>query len=193
MFKYFFTWCTSLGDKIQSGSNGVQDFADFYRAYFADTAVCGTILFIGVAVAAVLAVLFYFGICNHSFKLAKRYVWFFVLALTFCITFFSSRPAIIGRNGGDGPSSTGIFATAYNLESMKLDFCGEDEDCRNEISDIALQFCEQFYPKGESVGVSRDSLPSEMALANGIYSILIFFILSLAFRRRTIHGSAIPF
>ena len=193
MFRYFFTWCTSLGEKIQNGSNGVQDFADYYKAYFAETAICGTIFWIGVAIAAAFAALFYFGICNHSFKLAKRYLWFVVLAIVFCVTFFTSRSTIIGHDTGDGETSTGIFATAYKLESQQIENGGEDLDYRGELSEIALQFREQFKPKGENVGVSRDSLPIEMALANGIYSILVFFILSLLVRRRTIHGSAIPF
>lgn len=192
MFKYFYTWCTSLGGKLE-GNEESSDFVNYYTAYFEETSICSTIFWIAVVVGAVLATAYYFGICNFVFKLAKRWWWALVMVIVFGTTFFITRPVIVGTDGGDSETSTGIFLSSYVTESNELEYIGEDENGQNEVTEIALQFREQFLPKGEDLGGTTDSLPTEMALANGIYAALIFFLLSILLKRFTTHGSAIPF
>lgn len=196
MFKNFYTWCTSLGAKLEGTDETndlATDFQNYYTAYFEETSICGTIFLIAAVVGVVMAAAYYFGACNFVFKLAKRWWWALVMVVVFGATFFITRPVIVGTDGGDGDTSTGIFLSSYITESEQLEYIGEDENAQNEVSDVALQFREQFLPKGEDLGGTSDSLPTEMALANGVYAVLIFFLLSILYKRFTTHGSAIPF
>lgn len=190
MFTDFFSWCTSLGEKIQNGSPDVPETADYYSGYFADSSVCDTVFWTGAIIAVVIALLFYFGICNYVFKLAKRSIWVIVAVLVFGITFFVNIPQIVGHDADDPEDATGIFAYAYNMESELLDGT-EDDDAREEIQQTASDFRELFLPKEDSI-MMRESLPMEMALANACYAVVLFILLSFLFKRHTAYGSAIP-
>lgn len=189
MFTDFYSWCTSLGDKLLNGGVN-EDYVDYYTAYFVDTSVCSTIFWTGMGIAAVFAILFYFGVCNFSFRLAKRRVWLCVLALLYATTVFTTIPLIVGHDADDSDNSTGIFAVSYDVESNKL--YGTEGTMRDELSLTASDFREQFHAK-EDGGTMIESLPLEMALVNAFYAILCFFILSILFKRYTTHGAAIPF
>lgn len=190
MFTDFYSWCTSLGDKLLNGGED-EEFVDYYTGYFIDTSICNTIFWTGMGIAAVIAVLYYFGICNFVFKLAKRWVWLCMLALVFVITLFTTIPQIVGHDADDPEYATGIFSVTYIIESDKLD--GTDDDSmREEIQQKAASFREQFLTKEDSSMMS-ETLPLEMALTNAVYAILLFIVLSILFKRHTTHGAAVPF
>lgn len=190
MIADLFRWCTSLGSKTL-GEGDYADFVDYYRDYFDGTPVCSTIFWTGLAIAGVIALLFYFGICNFVFKLAKRWVWFCALALVFVITFFVTIPQIVGHDADNPDDATGIFFSAYQTEDDKIQ--DADDEAREEIKMLTQQYCEQFQMLDDESETMRDYLPVEMALANSVYALLFFFILSLVFKRFTTHGTAIPF
>ena len=190
MFTNFYSWCTSLGDKLLNGGEN-EEFIDYYTGYFAHTSVCSTIFWTGMGIAAVIASLYYFGVCNLVFRLAKRWVWLCVLALVFVITFFTTIPQIVGHDADNPENSTGVFLVAYSIESDKLDGT-DDDNMREELQQTAADFREQFLAKENSV-MMRESLPLEMALANAVYAIVLFVILSFLFKRHTTHGAAVPF
>lgn len=189
MFTELYSWFTSLGRKITEGGD-VADYATYYNDYFKETPICSTIFWIGIAIAAVIALLFYFGICNYVFQLAKRWVWFCALVVVFCATLFVTIPTIVGHDADDPQNATGIFYTAYQTEGNLLE--GTDDDsAREEIMQTASDFREQFLKKEKS-SVMRESLPLEMGVANGCYAMVIFIVLSFAFKKHTKHGSSIP-
>lgn len=190
MFTEIYSWCTSLGDKLLNGGED-PDFVDYYNAYFADTPVCGIIFGVGFAIALVIALLYYFGVCNFVFKLAKRWVWLCVFALVFVITFFTTMPIIVGHDADEPEESTRVFFTAHELEDYKWN-ATEDTKARDEISLIADDFREQFVPKEDDI-IMDETLPYEMSLVNAVYAIIFFFLLSLLLKRFTTHGAAIPF
>lgn len=184
MFTDFFSFLTSLSDKLSTGGEN-ENFVDFYNDYFASTSVCGNILLYALIISLVFAVVYYFVVCNNSFALAKRFVWAGVLALVFICTFFVSQGCIIGRDNEDAESSTGIYYSAYQTETAKLDNT-DDPDERAEIQETAQTFRDAFNSGDES-------LPVEMSIVNGIYAMLLFFVFSLVFKKHTNHGAAIPF
>ena len=143
-----------------------------------------------MGIAAVFAILFYFGVCNFSFRLAKRRVWLCVLALVYATTVFTTIPLIVGHDADDSDDSTGIFAVSKDVESNKRE--GAEGTMLDELSLTASDFRDQFRAK-EDGGTMIESLPMEMALVNAVYAILCFFILSILFKRYTTHGAAIPF
>lgn len=189
MFTDLYSWCTSLGEKIMNGGKD-SDFIDYYTGYFVDTSICSTIFLTGMGIAAAIALLYYFGVCNLVFKLAKRWVWLCVLALVFVITLFTTSHQIVGHDADDANNATGIFKESYSIETDKISGT-DDETERNKIMVTASDFREQFNQ--EDSGMMRESLPLEIALANAIYSILLFIVLSFFFKRHTIHGAAVPF
>lgn len=188
-FTDLYSWCTSLGDKIVTGGEN-EEFIDYYTGYFVDTPVCRTVFLMGMAIAALIAALYYFGACNFVFRLAKRWVWLCVLVLVFLATLFATIPQIVGVCGDNIDNSTGIFKTAYDVADTKKDFVS-DESATNEIEVLRQEFCDQFVA-GEDSFMMSESLPLEMALANAVYASLLFIILSFVFKRFTIHGAAIP-
>lgn len=189
MFTKIYSWCTSLGEKLSSGGEN-EEFVDYYTGYFEETSVCSTIFWTSLIIALVVALLYYFGVCNFIFNLAKRWVWLCVTVLVFAITFFTTIPQIVGHDAEDSEDSTKLFYTSHQIEADKLDGT-EDEDMREEIQLTASQFREQFLPKEDSF-MSQETLPIEMALWNAIYSIIFFIILSFIFKRFTTHGAAVP-
>ena len=188
MFTEFYSWCTSLGDKMSNGGEN-PEFVDYYTGYFSDTPVCSTIFWTGMGIAAVIALLYYFGVCNFVFKLAKRWVWCCVLLLVFVVTTFATIPIIVGHESEDPEQSTGIFFSSHDIESEKLDGT-EDDNMREELQQIASDFREQFLESEDNE--MREYLPLEMALVNAAYASILFIILSFLFKRHTTHGAAVP-
>lgn len=189
MLTELYSWCTSLGDKLANGGENTE-FVDYYSGYFVETSICSSIFLTGMGIALAIAAVYYFGICNFVFNLAKRWVWGIVLALVFVVSLFTTIPMIIGEDTEDIENATGIFANAHQIEATKLNMT-EDSDQREEISQIATDFREQFKQKEDSF-MTEEDLPMEMAITNGIYSAILFIILSFLFKRHTRHGSAIP-
>ena len=191
MYKLY-TWCTTLGKKLEDG-DGTLAYQKFYEDYFTKTNVCSTIFFLGIAIATVIAILYYFGICNHVFKLAKRWSWLGTLAVVFGVTLSITIPTIVGQYNEEEP--TGIFfsirETLRGLNKPPEGGGSIGPVAEKENIDVAKEFRSQFLPKGET-HVTPDTLPREMALANGCYAMIVFIGLSFAFKRHTKHGSSIP-
>lgn len=186
MFTSFFSWCTSLGGKLMEG-----DAVDFFRDYFEQSPVCRDLFVIALIVGAVVAALFYFGICNFVFQLAKRSIWFVTLAVVFIVTFLISVPTIVGTDGGNAVESTGLFAYAYDTEAKLLNNPSLSDEGQNRFKEIAKEYRAQFSQ--EDSYFMKDTLPLQMAAVNGGYAMIVFFLLSIGFKRFTRHGSAIPF
>lgn len=190
MFTEIYSWFTSLGGKLLEGGEN-PEFVDYYTRYFDETPICSVVFWTGLGIALVVALLYYFGVCNYVFKLAKRWVWLCVLALVFIVTFFTTMPIIVGHDADDPEESTGIFYTAHQTEQDKWD-ATEDTQARDEISDVAISFREQFMAKEDSI-VMEETLPYEMSLVNGIFAMIFFFVFSIIFKRFTRDGAAVPF
>lgn len=183
-------WPSSLGDKILTGGDN-PDFVDYYTGYFIETSICRTIFLTGIGIAFVIALIFYFGICNFVFKLAKLWTWLIVLVFVFGISFFTTIPLIVGNDADNPEEATGVFFNAYDIESEKLD--GTDDDSmREEIQQTASDFREKFLAEEDSF-MMRESLPLEMAFLNALYAVVSLIIFSFLFKRHTTHGEAIPF
>ncbi len=189
MFTKLYSWCTSLGLKISEGGD-VADYATYYSNYFNETPICTSIFWIGMAIATAIALFYYFGICNFVFQLAKRWIWLCVVAVVFVATLFSTIPTIVGHDADDPQNATGVFLSAYLTEEGLLNGT-DDDNAREEIMQTASDFREQFLKKEKST-VMRESLPMEMGVANGCYAMVIFIVLSFAFKKHTKHGSSIP-
>lgn len=193
----FFSIFTSLGDKL-NGENLVNpDFADYYVAYFQETSICSSIFWTGLITALVVALLFYYVVCNKFYVLAKRYVWCVILVLVFGITFATTLSSVVGHDNDDPAQSTGLFFNAHQKEAELLDGT-DDEDARREIIDTANAYRAQFKCSDDSI-LMDEFLPFEMSIVNGIASAILFLVFSLIIthvdflKRYTIHGAGIPF
>lgn len=193
----FFSFFTSLGDKL-NGENLVNpDFADYYVAYFQETSICSSIFWTGLLTALVVALFFYYIVCNKFYILAKRYVWCVVMLLVFGITFATTLSSIVGTDNDDTEQSTGLFLSAHQKEATFLDGT-DDEDARKEIMDTAYDYRAQFKCSDDNL-LMDETLPYEISTVNGIAAAILFLVFSLIIthvdflKRYTIHGSGIPF
>lgn len=175
-----YSWCTSLVEKLESS-----EYVEYFHDYFVETAVCKNVFIVGVASALVIALIYYFIICNKSFALAKRYFWAITVFVTFLTSLVISYSVIMGNDNGNPEESTGIYFKSYETESNLLDMAGDNTEVRIDISNIAGNY-------RESLRSGEELLPMEIALVNAFYSILLFLLFSLLFKKHTTHGKAIP-
>ncbi len=195
LFFKLFDFFTSIGEKVSSGNPDIEGSSDFYFDYFQETPICSTLFWMGLIVAFVAAVVFYYVICNKVYALANRYVWCVVLVLVGGLTFVLSVSSIVGEDNDDPELSTGVFYTAHNVTEPRLLDGTDDEEAREEIVSAAEDYRAQFKTSDDSI----ESLPYEMGGVNGLISAVWFFIFSLlitkvaCLRKHTIHGAGIPF
>lgn len=181
VFTEFYKMCTSLGDALTN-----PDYKLVYDAAIAKSSICATIFWIGALIALVFAALYYFGIGNFVFKLAKRSVWLVTLILTFVVTFFVTGPQIVGIDRGDGNHSTGLYKAAY--ENLRA----KGSDSGDALKDKKKKQLKNFKEKELKDGVFA-TVPMQMSLATGGVSVLFFVVFSFGFKRFSTHATAIPF
>lgn len=175
-----YSWCTSLGEKLESS-----EYVEYFYDYFVETAICINLFIIGVVSALVIALIYYFIICNKSFALAKRYFWTITVFVTFLTSLVISNSVIMGNDNGDPEESSGIYFKSYETEENLLDMAGDNTEVRIDISNMAENY-------RESLRSGEELLPMEIAIVNAFYSILFYLLFSLIFKKYTTHGKAIP-
>ena len=160
-----------------------KDQYGFHSAYFADGSgfMIGLLLSLGIGV--VMALCFYFGLCNgKSAKPATRINWWVTLLLVAVITYFVCDMVVIGAAGQPG---TGFYAFCQDYANNYVsEHVGNNQtvqaclleyntiiDNLNQGNDVALMF----------------------NLNNVFYSVLAFVLTSFGVKNLTKHGSQIFF
>lgn len=175
-----YSWCTSLVEKLESS-----DYVEYFQDYFVETSVCTNVFIVGFISALVIAVIYYFIICNKSFALAKRYFWAITVFVTFLTSLIISYSVVMGSDSGDPEESTGIFYSSYKTQERLVEFASGNDEVTIEINNAADNY-------RESLRSGEELLPMEIALVNAFYSILFYLLFSLLFKKHTTHGKAIP-
>lgn len=175
-----YSWCTSLAEKLESSN-----YVEYFQNYFVETSVCTNVFIVGFVSALVIAVIYYFIICNKFFSLAKRYFWAITVVVTFLTSLLVSYSVIMGVDSGDPEECTGIFYSSYKTQERLVDFTSGNDDVTIEINNAADNF-------RESLRSGEELLPMEIAIVNAFYSILFYLLFSLLFKKHTTHGKAIP-
>lgn len=175
-----YSWCTSLVEKLESS-----DYVEYFQDYFVETSVCTNVFIVGLISALVIAVIYYFIICNKSFALAKRYFWAITVFVTFLTSLIISYSVVMGSDSGDPEESTGIFYSSYKTQERLVEFASGNDEVTIEINNAADNY-------RESLRSGEELLPMEIALVNAFYSILFYLLFSLLFKKHTTHGKAIP-
>lgn len=198
IFTPLYKWCSKLGERLLAND----DFHDYYQSYFQETAVCTNVFLVALITALALACVYYFVFCNISFSAAKRSIWAMVACLSFVITMFVTPSFIVGHydEAGlyDGMTHTRLFDNAKKTLEGKI-FLADSDDELTEAIDTAEDYAQNFRIVGSNkpaaIGMfsMAEHIPLHMSLMNGVYSLIIFFLLSVFFKRFTIHGKAIPF
>ena len=175
-----YSWCTSLVEKLESS-----EYVEYFQDYFVETSVCTNVFIVGLISALVIAVIYYFIICNKSFTLAKRYFWAITVFVTFLTSLIISYSVVVGSDSGDPEESTGIFYSSYKTQERLVEFASGNDEVTIEINNAADNY-------RESLRSGEELLPMEIALVNAFYSILLYLLFSLLFKKHTTHGKAIP-
>lgn len=182
-----YTWASSLGEELDEG-----DFIQYFTDYFRETDVLQNVLFIGLGIGAVFALVFYYVCCNVSIKFGNIVAWAITLLLSIGITYVTTDYYILGSDEGDAESSTGFYSSTYETQSNLLDAAGDDQDERQQINETADQLRSE-------INDGTNSVVSEISMINMLYCAIIFFLISMlitkiqALREYTTHGKAIPF
>ena len=175
-----YSWCTSLVEKLESS-----EYEEYFHDYFVETAVCTNVFIVGVVSALVIALIYYFIICNKSFTLAKRYFWAITVLVTFLTSLVISYSVIMGVDSGDPEECTGIFYSSYRTQERLIENANGNDERITEINVEADNF-------RDALRSGEELLPMEIALVNAFYSILFYLLFSLLFKKYTTHGKAIP-
>lgn len=193
----FFSFFTSLGDKLNGVDLKDPNFVDYYVDYFQETSICSVVFWTGFLIAFGIAILYYYLVCNKFYILAKRYVWCFIMLLVCGITSTITFSQIVGNDNENPENSTGLFYNAYQKETSFLNGTDDDE-ARDEIIETAEDYRAQFKCSDDSIFM-EESLPVEISIVNGITAAILFLLFSLFIthfnflKRYTIHGAGIPF
>lgn len=177
-----YSWCTSLSEKLDSSE---YEYWNYVQDYFVETPVCFNVFIIGAISALVIAVIYYFLICNKSFALAKRYFWAITVFVTFLTSLIISFSVIKGSDSGDPEESTGLYASSYLTQEELVTSTNGNEETITEYNVQAENF-------RVALSSGDELLPMEIALVNAFYSILFYLLFSLLFKKHTTHGKAIP-
>ena len=175
-------------------------YGQFYSDYFINSSVCWEVFGLGLLISVALCLVFYLGIGNYVYVLSKRITWLVFLIVSCVAVYFASQSYIIGYDSDDLEGSSGLYEQSYKTvgelcETYEREGRGEEASL---VKDIAQDYRDVFK-SGSSIDDDAEiewkgrALPGSIALVNMIYSLIVFFILSLCVKRYTIHARAIPF
>lgn len=181
MGSFLYSWATDLRDLCS-----LDQFSQFYNHYFEESSVCLEVFGLGLGIALLVAVVFYFAICNKSYALAKRVTWIFALLITAAAVYFGSDYYMVGHDGGDSTASSGVYLDSYTFQDANSELLGENDDELTEWNSLADDF-------RQAVTTGDVTITQRIAVINMVYAIIFFIVLSIVFKRFTIHGRAIPF
>ena len=176
-----FNWATSLLECQTDGGDRTQYFIN----YFGDGNVCGRVILATLLIALVINVLYYF-ICRYSFNFSKRRYWLLVAAITFVVALLTNQSNILGKYDDNPDKNTGFFLSIDQTEAEMVSFYEPDEELMYAQREVATVLREELHDRTES-------LPMQIALVSGFYSLIFFFLFSLMNKRWSVHATAIPF
>lgn len=160
-----------------------KDQYGFHSAYFADGSGFMTGLLLSVIIGVVLALVFYFSLCNgKSTKFATRANWFVMLLVVAVLTYFTGEIFIIGSEGQPG---TGFYEFCQNYAN---NYVSEHVGNNQTVQACLLEYNTiiENLKQGKDVAFLFN-------INNVIYSVVTFFLTSLGVKNLTKHGSQIPF
>lgn len=169
---------------LVKGTETYQPDADPIRLlqnYF-ETEGAFTSAFIIALIVALVGLLIFYGIFGMKvYRMATHKVYWSVLVIVGVITFAITQFSVVGSED----AQSGFFASAETSEYIEdylrpLSEAEQQEaiEQRDELEDKMDGFCD--------VVITLD-------LINAVYSVLIFFLLSIVVKNATVHAKKIPF
>lgn len=180
-----FKWLPDLASRLNGtyGEYG-SDFGEYYRDYLQNTDICSTVFLWGMVVTAVIAAAYYFVGCNRWYRVANRGAWLVMLLFACALSFGITYTLVLGNDAEEPEERTGVYSSADTTRERLREGI-EDEDTLTSIDDICDAYRKQYSD-------GTESLPMEMGSAMALYSFILFLILSIVFKKYTIHGVGIP-
>lgn len=143
-----------------------------------------------VIIAVICAFIFYFGICNKkdSVKGASVTVWGVVLVISGLLGYFYADMILIGeRNARD---NNGLFRTHSFYKA------NEDYYIAKTKAGVSPDMAQQLVAKKEEIKTNLNKgkdVRFDFDLTTGLFTVLIYFIVSIIIKRYSRNGRAIPF
>lgn len=159
----------------------------FHKNYFSDGVGFTWGVIGALAIAALCAIIFYFGCCNskNTCKLANLSVWAIFLVVAGALGYFYADTVLIGDAN---PKSTFYAHSFYKA----------NEDCyiaaiKAGKTDTELHDMAQKKDQIKSNLKNGKDVRFEFDITTAVLAILFFFVFSLVVKRFTVNGKAIPF
>ena len=165
----------------------LEQYADkfgFHNYYFVENGGAFTEgYFYSAGIGVVVALAFYFGLCNgESAKPATRVNWGIGLLLVALAAYFIGDIMIIGSDGNPGSGFYGACQEfANNFMSQNIGNNQAVQECQMELNRILEEL-----RKGNDVALMFN-------VTNAVLSMLFYFLTSIGVKNFTKHCSQIPF
>lgn len=172
--------------KLVSSAEAYADDYGFHSHFFEESGGFTTALIIAIAVAAVCAVIYYFGLSmsHKTINAATLPVWIVFLLLSAGISFVASEQIVIGSETEEDSDLTASNFYA-DLESYCIDLCdGAPKTEAEEINRAKNEIIENLN-QGDDVALM-------LGLNTAIWSLIFFYLLSIVFKGFSVNGGAIP-
>ena len=156
----------------------------YLRQYFEVDGGFTTAAIIAVVAAVVFLILFYGCIGNFMHRLSTKLCWWITLVLVGLSTIGVTQFIVVGSD----ESNSGFFKSAENHweESVTKNISiGAEQDMAT-----ARNYKAQLK---KDMGVMRCEVVRRLHVTNGLFSLVLFIVLSLISKRFTVHTKRIPF
>lgn len=172
--------------KLVSSLEAYADDYGFHAHFFEEAGGFSTAFIIAIAVAAVCAIIYYFGLCmsEKTIATATLPVWIVFLVLAGGVSFFASDIVVIGSEADEESEITANNFYA-DLESNYIDLADGAPKTEAEEMNRAKNDIIENLNQGDDVAFM-------LGLNTAFWSVLFFYILSVVLKGFTVNGLAIP-
>lgn len=178
LFKFF---VSSLTEGLENENTTI---AALYSEYFSEGSALWNAILIDGVIALIVAGIFYFVFCNKT--IMTRISWVITLLIVGIVAYVATDKVVIGSLSDSG-ENTGFYASIEETRSNLLD---ENVDAPTEVCEAINADVDEHINELHD-GTSK--LSFEFGLTNAVMTVIVYFLLSLGFKRLTKHGKSIPF
>lgn len=177
---FLYSWVKNAEMYVSDQRGG----SGYLHQYFEVDGGFTTAAIIAAVAAVVFLILFYGCIGNFVHRLSTKLCWWVAVVLVGLSTIGVTQFVVVGSN----ESNSGFFKSAENHweESVSKDIPIGAEQDRQTAQDYKAQL-------KKDMGGMRCEVVRKLHVTNVLFSLVLFIVLSLIFKRFTVHAKRIPF
>lgn len=162
------------------------DAYGFHAQYFSEESGFFTAFLISLLTAIVVAVIFYFFICNVFNSLSKFYMWIIALLLTGGVTLYLTSSIVVGGENENGEYN-GFYESIDRFASEKREEFALNAEEKDKINKEQENLIDNLKGEGDEYEVT-----DMLYLSTCLWSLFFFIVTSILVKGTTKYGIAIP-